>query len=84
MTFLKTKLRRETPIPADHHGRNIVIELDPGPPCVVRFREKGRRTAIDAPIGWLYFQAVKADAERKLREKKRARDKKWRTKQGLL
>jgi hypothetical protein len=80
MTFLKTKLRRKTPIPADYDGRNIVIEIDPGPPCVIRFREKERRTAIDAPIGWLYFQVVKADAERRVREKHRTR----KAKRGLL
>lgn len=73
MTLLKTKVRRETEIIADHHGRNIVVELDPGPPCVIRFREKGRRTAIDAPLGWLYYQALKADGERKLRERQRAK-----------
>ena len=80
MTPLKKKVRRETDVAADHHGRNIVIELDPGPPCVIRFREKGRRTAIDAPIGWLFFQCVKHDAERKMRE----RAKKKKAKRGLL
>ena len=80
MTILTKKIRRETSIPADHHGRNIVVELDPGPPCVIRFREKGRRTAIDAPLGWLYFQAVKADAERRGREKAKRK----KAKRGLL
>lgn len=80
MTLLNKKVRRETSVPADHHGRNIVIELDPGPPCVIRFREKGRKSAIDAPITWLYFQAIKADAERKAREKKKNR----KVKRGLL
>jgi hypothetical protein len=51
---------------------------------VIRFREKVRRTAIDAPIGWLHQQVLKADAERRLREKKRAREKKWKAKRGLL
>lgn len=80
MTPLNKKLRRETAIPADHRGRNIIIELDPGPPCVIRFREKGRRTAIDAPIAWLYQQAMKAEAERRAREKAR----KKKAKRGLL
>jgi len=71
MTLLNKRLQRETSIPADHHGRNIIIELDPGPPCVIRFREKGRRHGIDAPIRWLYFQVLKADDERKAREKAR-------------
>jgi hypothetical protein len=62
MTILKNKVKRKTPIPADHHGPNIIIELHAGPPCVIRFREKGPRSSIEAPIGWLYFQAVKADA----------------------
>jgi hypothetical protein len=84
MTFLKTKLRRETPIVADHHGRPIIIELDPGPPVVVRFKEKGRRFAVDAPLRWLYQQVLTADAERKVREKKRARDRKFKAKRGLL
>ncbi|HEU5463459.1 MAG TPA: hypothetical protein VFV82_04970 [Candidatus Binatia bacterium] len=84
MTILNKKLRRETTIPADHHGRNIIIELDPGPPCVVRFREKGRRTAIDAPIGWLYYQALKAEAERRARKKAQEKARKKKAKRGLL
>jgi hypothetical protein len=65
-------------------GVNGIIELDPGPPCVVRFKEKGRRFAVDAPIRWLYQQVLTADAERKMGEKKRAKDKKWKAKRGLL
>lgn len=84
MTLLTKPVRRETDIPADHHGRNIIIELDPGPPCVIRFREKGRRHRIDASVSWLYFQVVKADAERKLRERKKQREEKRKAKRGLL
>jgi hypothetical protein len=46
MTILKKPVRRETEIAADHHGRHIIIELDPGPPCVTRFREKGRANRL--------------------------------------
>lgn len=84
MTRLNKKVRRETDIPADHHGRNIIIELDPGPPCVIRFREKGRRARIDALVSWLYFQAVKADADRRLRERRKAKIKKRLERRGLL
>jgi hypothetical protein len=71
MTTLKKRLRRDTGIPADHHGRSIIIELDPGPPAVFRFREKGRRSSIECLINWVYFQAVKRDAEVKAREKQK-------------
>lgn len=69
-TLLKKPVKRETNVPADHHNRNIIIELDPGPPAVIRFREKGLKSKIEAPIAWLYWQVCKAEAERLAREKK--------------
>ena len=80
MTLLRKRVSRETPVPADHHGRNIVITLDPGPPCMVIFREKGRKTAVEAPVSWLYWQTLKAEAERRAREKAKAK----KAKRGLL
>jgi hypothetical protein len=47
MTFLKSKLRRETPVVADHHGRNIDARRTGVEDDDVRFKEKGRRFAVD-------------------------------------
>ncbi len=68
MTLLTRKLRRETEIPADHHGRHIVIEIEP--PQLISFREKGRRKKYTATVSWLYQQVLKQEAARLAAERK--------------
>lgn len=71
MTLLKKPIKRETPIPADHHGRNIIIEIDPA--GFVSFREKGLHKSVTVSVAWLYQKALEAEANRIVRTKKAKR-----------
>ena len=71
MTILKKRLRRELDCPADHRGRNIVIEIEP--PGLVSFREKGRHNKVTVTASWLYQKALEKEAERIRAERKKQR-----------
>ncbi len=77
MTLLTRKLKRETEIPADHHGRHIIIEIEP--PQLISFREKGRRKKHTATVAWVYQQVLKAEAAKLMaeRKKRKKQTKEW-------
>ncbi len=79
MTLLTRKLKRETEIPADHHGRHIIIEIEP--PQLISFREKGRRKKYTATVSWLFQQTVKQEAARLIAERKKRKNAKLLEKQ---
>lgn len=54
-------------------NRRIVVGLFPGD--LLRFREEKSRTWFDLPIGMAYSLAVKAEVDRKRREKRNLRKK---------
>ena len=58
---------RKTVEPFDHHGRKIIVGLEPGD--VITFREERTRKTYSIPIGWAFTQAVKRAAEAVQREK---------------
>jgi len=56
-TVKSTAVYRKTVEPFDHHGRQIVVGLEPGD--VISFREAGTRKTYTIDIKWAYAQAIK-------------------------
>ena len=75
MTPIKKRVARELAESWDHHGRNIIIEIEP--PGLVSFREKGKRRKWTSTARWLMQMVIE-------QEVKRAKGKKRKAKRGLL
>lgn len=73
MTDLDRVVRRRTKRVFDHHGRRIVVQLEPGD--ILAMREERRKEWIRVAIPTLYARVVHQDAiERVRRYEKRTRE----------
>ena len=71
VTDLRRTVRRRTAGTTSHRGRRIVVALEPGD--VLAVREAGTRTWFRAPIGRIYTQVVKWNADAARAEKRAKR-----------
>jgi len=60
---------RKTVEPFDHHGRRIVVGIEPGD--VLTFREERCRKTYVLDIKWAFRQAVKMEVDKKRAEKRK-------------
>lgn len=73
MTDLERIIRRRTKRAFDHHGRRIVVQLEPGD--ILAMREERRKQWVRVAIPTLYVQLVHRDAiERVRRYEKRTKE----------
>ena len=81
--FLSGSVYRKTVEAFDHHGRRIVVGLEPGD--VLSFREERCRKTYTLDIKWAFLQAVKKAVEKERAEKRKANPvRKRRAKRSLL
>lgn len=79
MTLLNKPVRRETE--AEYRGRNLIVQIEPlkeSPWCVIRIKEKGRRTWYQTSINSVFNLAARQHADM-LREQRKQRRKERRT-----
>ncbi len=69
--YIKGSVYRRSVEPFDHHGRRVVVGLEPGD--VITFREEGCRKTYSIDIRWAYRQAVKKAVEKEKAEKRAAK-----------
>jgi hypothetical protein len=73
MTDLKRIVRRRTSRAFDHHGRRIIVQLEPGD--ILAMKEERRKTWVRIAIPTLYAEVVYRDAtERVRRYQKRTKE----------
>jgi len=76
---------RKTVEPFDHHGRKLIVGLEPGD--VITFREERCRKTYTLDIAWAYRQAVRQAVDKEQAEKRAKSGKKprrRRIKRGIL
>lgn len=71
MTNLNKVVRRRTHRPYDHHGRRIVVQLEPGD--ILAMREERRKEWFRIAIPTLFTYIVRMDAESRIRSFERRR-----------
>lgn len=65
------RVARRTASPCDHHGRRLIVALEPGD--IIAFREERRRKWFRAVISRLYVTVVKWTVDAERTEKRKAR-----------
>ena len=71
MTDLKKPVKRRTVDQCLTVRRRLIVALMPGD--VIAFREEGRRKWYQAPLGKVFTQVARWNADAELAEKRRAR-----------